>query len=207
MNRDAGLVLSSYLSSLSQVNLKAPASSQALKDALPRLLLLENLLSQEDLKILELGAGCGIVGITLAAHFPEIQQILLTDLDVASEILEHNLSIFNPSSGLKVSHQVLDWEAPIPPNVKSINWDLVVVADCTYNPDVVPDLVNTLRSLVEINREATVLLAMKVRHESEMVFFDLMQEKGFKVDEKCKWPLPVLGGEEEEIEIFVFRAI
>ena len=168
---------------------------------------MENLLFQEGLKILELGAGCGIVGITLAAHFPKIQQILLTDLDEASEILEHNLSIFNPSSGLEIFHQVLDWEAPLPPNVKSTNWDLVVVADCTYNPDVVPDLVNTLRSLAEINREATVLLAMKVRHESEMVFFDLIQEKGFKVGEKCKLPLPVLGGEEEEIDIFVFRAI
>lgn len=49
-----------------------------------------------------------------------------------------------------------------------------------------------------------VLLAMKVRHESEMVFFELMEEGGFVVREKCSLPLPVLGGEAEEIEVFVF---
>jgi hypothetical protein len=37
-----------------------------------------------------------------------------------------------------------------------------------------------------------------------MVFFDLMSESGFAISEKCKILLPVLGGEEEEIEIFGF---
>jgi len=78
------------------------------------------------------------------------------------------------------------------------------VADCTYNPDVVPDLVQTLKRLADRNRDVLVALAMKVRHESEMVFFDLIREAGFVVVEKCKFPLPVLEGEGEEIEIFVF---
>jgi hypothetical protein len=45
---------------------------------------------------------------------------------------------------------------------------------------------------------------MKVRHESELVFFDLMKESGFVVNEKGILPLPVLGGEDQEIEVFVF---
>ncbi len=147
------------------------------------------------------------MGISLAAHFPKIQQILLTDLEEASEILQRNLSNFNPPARSEISHQVLDWEAPLPPSVQSTRWDLVVVADCTYNPDVVPDLISTLKSITGANSKVLILLAMKVRHESEMVFFDLMQKKGFKVTEKCKLPLPVLGGEEEKIEIFVFRVI
>jgi hypothetical protein len=69
---------------------------------------------------------------------------------------------------------------------------------------VVPDLVKTLREVAEGNREVCVLLAMKVRHESEMVFFDLMKAKGFVVREKCVLPLPVLDKEGEEIEVFVF---
>ena len=48
---------------------------------------------------------------------------------------------------------------------------------------------------------------MKVRHESEMVFFDLMSESDFAISEKCKIPLPVLGGEGEEIEILSFRYV
>jgi hypothetical protein len=69
---------------------------------------------------------------------------------------------------------------------------------------VVPDLVATLISLAEGNEDVVVLLAMKVRHESEMAFFDLVRDGGFVVREKCKIPLPVLGGEDVEIEIFLF---
>jgi len=69
---------------------------------------------------------------------------------------------------------------------------------------VVPDLVKTLGEVARGNGKVYVLLAMKVRHESEMVFFDLMKEKGFEVREKCALPMPVLGGEGEEIEVFVF---
>jgi hypothetical protein len=64
--------------------------------------------------------------------------------------------------------------------------------------------VKTLRAVAEGNREVVVLLAMKVRHESELVFFDLMTEAGFGVMEKCRVPLPVLDGEGERIEIFDF---
>lgn len=78
------------------------------------------------------------------------------------------------------------------------------MADCTYNPDVVPDLVQTLKRLAQGNDDILVALAMKVRHESEMVFFELMREKGFGVRENVRIPLPVLGGEDESIEVFVF---
>jgi len=197
---DAGLVLSSYLTSLSS---QSPIASSS---TIPNLAALKHVLARQGRNVLELGAGCGIVGITLATFFPLISKVLLTDLPEASEIIEKNLSpstLALPTSS-KISHQVLDWSSPLPPNVADTKWDLVVVADCTYNPDVVPDLVQTLKHLEEGNKDTIILLAMKVRHESEMGFFDLMETSGFDVKEKCKIPLPVLGGEGEEIEIFVF---
>lgn len=192
-------MLSSYLAALSSL-CPGPARSA------PKLPVLENLLEEKDLNVLELGAGCGIVGISLATFFPHLSKVLLTDLPEASEIISKNLSpsTFPLPASPKLAHQVLDWSSPLPLNINSAKWDLVVVADCTYNPDVVPDLVQTLSRLAEGNRDVVVLLAMKVRHESEMVFFDLMHESGFKMREKCKIPLPVLGGEGEEIETFVF---
>ena len=197
-NRDAGLVLSSYIASL-----PLPIDS-----TLPCLPILETTLSQLNLNILELGAGCGIVGITLLHTLPNPSEILLTDLPEATEILTHNLtpSILDPlSSNLsKISHQVLDWSSPLPPNVAATSWDMVFVADCTYNPDVVPDLVVTLGRIAEGSGGVRIVVAMKVRHESEMVFFDLMKERGFAVLEKAALALPVMGGEEEEIEAFVF---
>lgn len=69
----------------------------------------------------------------------------------------------------------------------------------------VPDLVKTLKAVTEENKEALVCVAMKVRHDGEMVFFDLMGVAGLEVVETCKIPVGVLGGEAEDIEIFVFR--
>jgi predicted nicotinamide N-methyase len=170
---------------------------------------LESLLKRKNLSILELGAGCGIVGITFHHSLPDISKIILTDLPEASEILALNLSSLSPPNiNPAISHQVLNWSSPLPSNISSTRWDLVVVADCTYNPDVVPDLVSSLTRLREGNKEAKVLLAMKVRHESEMAFFELMSEAGFVVKEKCAVGLGMVGQEDreegEEIEIFVF---
>ncbi|QSZ35425.1 hypothetical protein DSL72_008295 [Monilinia vaccinii-corymbosi] len=195
---DAGLVLSSYLSSLRSSS--KPVGSLAT---------LQRFLStQQDLNILELGAGCGIVGITLATLFSnKINKILLTDLPEASEILEKNITTMasKPDTSLcSYSHQVLDWSEPLPQGIRGERWDLVVVADCTYNPDVVPDLVLTLRRVREGNNGVLILLAMKVRHDSEMIFFELMDKEGFGVVERCKVPLGMVGEEGQEIEIIVF---
>ncbi|KAB8302305.1 hypothetical protein EYC80_005741 [Monilinia laxa] len=162
---DAGLVLSSYLSSLQNSSTSVGSLST-----------LEKFLdTQQDLNILELGAGCGIVGITLATlFFDKINKILLTDLPEASEILEKNVTTMASKSDASLcscSHQVLDWFEALPEGVRGERWELVVVADCTYNPDVVPDLVLTLTRVREENQGVLVLLAMKVRHDSEIIFF------------------------------------
>lgn len=132
--------------------------------------------------------------------------MILTDLAEASEILDLNVRTAYPASEDRVTHQVLDWSFPLPQNIEVTKWDLVLVADCTYNPDVVPDLVKTLKALADGNgdRGLKVMLAMKVRHDSELIFFDLMKDAGFVVKEKKCVPLPVLEGEDEEIEIFEF---
>jgi predicted nicotinamide N-methyase len=189
-------VLSAYLSSL-----RGPNHTIHLP-------VLESLLAGKEnasINALELGAGCGIVGITLGTAFRDVtRKILLTDLSEASEILEHNLSLSTLSRS-KISHKVLDWSEPLPEFVQKEIWNLVLVADCTYNPDFVPDLVGTLKRVQVGNEGVLILLAMKVRHDSEMVFFELMANEGFVVVEKGKVPLGVMGAEEEEIEIYVFR--
>ncbi|CZT11590.1 uncharacterized protein RAG0_15683 [Rhynchosporium agropyri] len=189
---DAGLVLSAYLSAKIKT---LPGSSY-----LPNLPTLQNILSKPVLNVLELGAGCGIVGITLHQLLPTISRMILTDLPEATSILTYNMSLCSSAP----SHSVLDWSVPVPTNIGSVQWNLILVADCTYNPDVVPDLVITLGRLAEENQSLMILLAMKVRHSSEAVFFTLMGEGGWAIKESIKLPLPVLGGEEEEIEIFVF---
>jgi predicted nicotinamide N-methyase len=166
---------------------------------------LRRALSIKGINVLELGAGCGIVGITLSRFYPNASKILLTDLPEATEILTRNLNLCPPlGRNQQITHEILDWSSPLPPNVKNTDWNMVIVSDCTYNPGVVPDLVLTLRSIAtKSQRDVVILLAMKVRHESEIMCFDLMAQSGFAVREKAVLPLPMLAGEAEQIEIFV----
>jgi predicted nicotinamide N-methyase len=194
--RDAGLVLSSYLSTVTH----PPPSKTALH--LPEL---EKLLSKKGLNVLELGAGCGIVGLTLASSCPTAT-LTLTDLPEATSILCHNLALHQPAPRHPApTHRVLDWSRPLPARVAAQTFDLVALADCTYNPDVVPHLVATLGRIGAESAGVAVLVAMKVRHESEMVFFELMRGAGWVVVEEGLVRVGVLGGEEERVEVFVFR--
>jgi predicted nicotinamide N-methyase len=170
---------------------------------------LETLLSKEKLEVLELGTGCGIVGITIAKRFPNAE-VLITDLPEAEEIARNNISMIagqpHPDGSFaKIGYQNLDWEEPLPGNLRNGNLDLILVADCTYNSDVVPDLVRTLASLVKYNQDILILVAMKIRHDSEMVFFDLMTKKNIIALDKYILPLPLLGQNDEDIELHLFE--
>ncbi|KIW03261.1 uncharacterized protein PV09_05481 [Verruconis gallopava] len=160
--------------------------------------------SSNTINIIELGAGCGIVGISLAQSIPNCN-VLLTDLPEAREIAERNVSTMTPAVGSCASFQELDWEIPLPEAVASARFDLVLVADCTYNPDSAPALVQTLVKLANTSQDCVVLLSMKVRHESELVFFDLMEKAGFLQKMKAMVPLPEVGCDPDDALVFVFH--
>lgn len=121
------------------------------------------------IRVLELGTGCGIVGLTISSLCPNCT-VLLTDLEDAQEICTRNIEenrggIFN-----SISFQVLDWESDIP---KKESWDLVIVTDCTYNPDSYKALLKVLSNL----QAKTITLAHKYRNPSEESFFRQLKDK------------------------------
>jgi len=203
---DAGLVLSAFIQTLNKVGNKGYGQTKHLPQ-------LQALLSKPGLKVLELGAGCGIVGIAFAKSFPDAK-LMLTDLPEAEEIARYNIAASTASAknsgSPNLSYQNLDWAEPLPTSLEAEAIDLVLVADCTYNPDVVPHLVSTLSSIVhsksesDSGRRTLVLLAMKVRHDTERIFFDLMEASHMRVVDSLVLPLPHLGEEEQEIEIYLF---
>ena len=101
---------------------------------------------------------------------------MLTDLPEAMELLECNISQAKAAKGAELSKTVLDWEAELPQLIKTRNWDLVLVADCTYNTDTIPALVRTLSALISVSPKARIVVFTKTRHSSEALFFDLMRE-------------------------------
>jgi predicted RNA methylase len=161
-------------------------------------------------KVLELGSGCGIVGLEIARLCPT-SDVLLTDLPEAMAIMEYNVSEVKGSSAIgKIATAILDWDDALPAMIKQTQYDLVIVSDCTYNSDNIPALVKTLAAVVNKSPAALVVVSMKVRHDSEAIFFELMAEAGFVTVEDYAISLHDQqrghnAQERDVVNVFVFR--
>ncbi|KAM6979446.1 EEF1A lysine methyltransferase 3-like [Aplochiton taeniatus] len=121
----------------------------------------EKLFGLKGKRIIELGAGTGIVGI-LAARLGA--DVTLTDLPIAVSQLQKNVLANVPSSG---------WPS-VPPNVRPLSWgqdqhrfpsdwDMVLGADIVYLSETYPLLLDTLVHLSQ--NGAIVYLSSKMRGE------------------------------------------
>ncbi|KAF2645454.1 hypothetical protein P280DRAFT_417219 [Massarina eburnea CBS 473.64] len=193
---DAGITLACHIKSILSEN-----EMFAIKDG------------SRSFRVVELGTGCGIVGLTIAKTVPN-SKVILTDLAEAREIVERNISLSQSSPRGSVEFKELDWEKDIPElfSNKSTSCarckqvDLVVAADCTYNADSSPSLVNTIEKIARTSSSTTIMIAMKKRHSSENVFFDLMAATNFRNTRTCTYQLP--GDEqtgEETVEVYFYR--
>ncbi|KAL2257429.1 hypothetical protein VTK26DRAFT_184 [Humicola hyalothermophila] len=152
--------------------------------------------------------------------------ILMTDLHEAETRARANMvrqaeSIARGSASIQLDFEALDWldgkEGIFGDKVATRAWDLVVLSDCTYNTDTLSPLVKTLTAIhrhsarrwVEGDeggpRTTEVFVATKPRHSSERIFFDLMTADGWFIRERAVLPLPVLDGEDQTVEVYLFR--
>ncbi|KAJ5935205.1 hypothetical protein N7466_004752, partial [Penicillium verhagenii] len=154
------------------------------------------------LQAVELGAGCGIVGIALATMLDHCN-VVLTDLPEVEKIVMLNLEEAHLQPSSSVEYKNLDWDEP-PPDLCSRPIDLILVSDCTYNADSLPTLVSVLDRLVRTSPDAMVLVALKRRHESEAIFFDLMKSAAF-VAQPTTVPLPSQHEQNDTIELYCYR--
>ena len=159
------------------------------------------------LNVIELGSGCGLVGIAFAALRPKCH-ILLTDLPEAMDILGYNISQSQPAMGSKMEHMVLDWDDTLPPSVAQERYDLILVSECIYNDRSIPALVRTLSALASGSPASVIVVATKVRHCSEAVFFDLMSHSGFLEVDRLSIPLPdpqkkASGQDLENVDVYI----
>ena len=197
--RDAGIALTAFLGDI----MLQPQRSSLVAKVLTKT-------NSHRPSVLELGSGCGIVGLEVAQICSQCE-VTLTDLPDTMEILSYNVSKVmssNPAVG-NVITGVLDWDDANPKIVQGHRYDLVIVSDCTYNADSIPALVRTLAAVMDQWPAALILVSMKVRHDSEAVFFDLMAAAGFVVAEHSAITIPDQqradsGGELEVVDVYVF---
>ncbi|KAK3292453.1 putative methyltransferase-domain-containing protein [Chaetomium fimeti] len=216
---DSGIVMVSLLADMC---LDSTASA---KERLP---LFRSILQtpSHPLRILELGCGVGVMGIGLARIMSlkstgGAPHILITDLPEAEEKARANMARQADKLGdtpARLDFEALDWEdgknGVFGEKAASRPWDLVVLCDCTYNTDTLPPLVKTLSALHSRSAQhpstagppttTEVLVATKTRHSSEKAFFNLMAEDGWAIREQTVLPLPVLDGEGQTVEVYLF---
>jgi len=141
-------------------------------------------------RVLELGAGVGLVGVYLSLLGCE--KVILTDLPEALEILRLNISRNN--AGNTASAMPLSWgNAQETESVVSVLLDrvdvdekdgtppLIVAADCVYWESLFDILVDTLY-LVCHRTGARVLMSHIRRWKKDAKFFKLCTKKGLNVD-------------------------
>ncbi|GLB43363.1 putative rhomboid family protein [Lyophyllum shimeji] len=144
--------------------------------------------------ILELGAGIGITGLSLAAlrstrsQPPEgvKDRIIMTDLESAMPLIEQNISANTIHlQNTHVEAAVLDWDdEALPECVQHLSegFDAIIMADVTYNTASFPSLVRTLSKLVRRgSRPPLVLLGYKERDAAERTLWDLVGKIGLKL--------------------------
>jgi predicted nicotinamide N-methyase len=99
-------------------------------------------------KVLELGSGTGVTGITLAAVC-QPSTIYMTDFhDEVLRNLEYNanINIDNSVSEVVVSH--LDWSTCSESDIRKLDSDILVAADCTYSMDLCVIVLQTISSFL-----------------------------------------------------------
>ncbi|KAJ6518761.1 putative methyltransferase-domain-containing protein [Mycena sanguinolenta] len=137
--------------------------------------------SPEPLRILELGAGTGLVSIVLSVFRPE-DRIIATDVASAMPLLQHNITANNSC----VEAAVLDWdEAEFPECVQECGaFDIIVMADVTYNTASFPPLVETLKNLFKLSsKRPRVLLGYKERDPGERALWEMTEVAGISLQQ------------------------
>ncbi|KAI1431274.1 putative methyltransferase-domain-containing protein [Xylaria sp. CBS 124048] len=122
-------------------------------------------------RILELGAGGGLVGLAVARGCDlgeNATPLYITDQMEMYSLMQHNIAL-NEFEG-KVEALLLNWGEPLPPAIVANPPDVVLAADCVYFEPAFPLLQTTLADLLALRPEAVVYFCFKKRRRADMQF-------------------------------------
>ncbi|KAK4190723.1 protein-lysine methyltransferase METTL21D [Podospora australis] len=132
-------------------------------------------------RVLELGAGGGIVGLTIAKGCKIIDHPLyITDMVDMESLMQHNIALNQVDDRVKA--RILNWGEPLSQEILDYKPDTILAADCVYFEPAFPLLLQTLQDLLALNPSATVFFCFKKRRRADMQFLKSAR-KAFKVTE------------------------
>ena len=121
-------------------------------DLLPRVLAVHGEAMVGGKSVLELGAGCGLVGLVAARWASRID---ITDGDEAEvELIRKNVEEYAPTPGAACAAQFLEWGTEAAADARtsgallSGGYDVILAAQVVYVPSAIPKLVETIAALL-----------------------------------------------------------
>lgn len=124
-------------------------------------------------KVIELGCGCGAVGIVAASLGADVT---LTDVS------EKNLEVARRNAlknGVEVSTAAIDWRTPLRENSE---FDIVVASDVVYAPSLVAPLLCVLREI----KHDTLIIANEERSNNQREFGRLLESCDYELVDQVR---------------------
>ncbi|KAJ1961403.1 ubiquitin-binding SDF ubiquitin ligase complex subunit met30 [Dipsacomyces acuminosporus] len=123
--------------------------------------------------VIELGAGCGLAGFTCAAL--GATHVMSTDFNPdVLKLLKHNKEQ-NVSFKDKLQITELDWASTDECSKLSKSADVIIGADITYDPTIVPVLVAALKELLVSSQQVAYITATIRNEETFDLFLQLIE--------------------------------
>ncbi|CAO3686494.1 unnamed protein product [Rhizopus stolonifer] len=165
-------------------------------------------------RILELGAGTGYVGIALAKHLRRPCQVYITDLEQVVPLIQDNVDLhYDRKDDPEAAEVIVDrlhWgNTQDSQRLIQGGFDLVVISDCVYFPELFDMLLSTLLEVCDMSTR--VVIGYKCRSlEKEIGFWQDYFGRYFeyepvrKLEEnEGKQELGDLLGAEEQLFVFI----
>lgn len=152
-------------------------------------ILFESLSAQTDktFKILELGSGTGLAGVSIVKKLQMKQlsnwKLYLTDLPEIIGNLRENVILNDIYIDSKVFVEALDWKMPSEFKSKTniAKFDFVVVCDCLYSPEHPQLVANAINEFLEEDGLLYIELPLREKYEEERTtLWTLLKQKGFE---------------------------
>ncbi|KAH8821025.1 putative methyltransferase-domain-containing protein [Xylogone sp. PMI_703] len=131
-------------------------------------------------RILELGAGGGLVGLAVAIGCDVGEKIYISDQENMVPLLHKNIELNHLES--QVMPLVLNWGDPLPNEIIDQKPNVILAADCVYFEPAFPLLLTTLEDLLNLCNDAVIYFCFKKRRRADLNFMKNAKKK-FIVEE------------------------
>uniref|UniRef100_A0A1I7ZPZ7 FAM86 domain-containing protein n=1 Tax=Steinernema glaseri TaxID=37863 RepID=A0A1I7ZPZ7_9BILA len=143
-------------------------------------------LDMSNKSVVELGAGCGLTGISVAS-WQGAERVMLTDFDPnVLEQLKHNVKLNLEKKINQVSVGTVDFLNFSPDDVPFAP-DLVIGADIVYDTSILDGLSRTISSLLSMKEGSVCIIASALRNPETLASFDKsLEQNGLHVAESAR---------------------